>query len=429
MFQKNIQAISQTPNWKHQYYPWIICFSGLFILVIINGLTTTSLSVFDKAFLNEFHWKRDELKIRESITNGVTLFFILISGIIIDKIRVKKMLIFGSFMLTIALFSYSFVSNKFEAYFIHFLLGVSMITAGSVSCIILVSSWFKENRGLALGIVLTGTSMGSAIFSPFNQYLLQEFGWRQSFQILALFPLIILIYIVLVVKNSPTDINSNALGGVSENDNQELLKQGMTYSEAIKTHLFWLICICGFFVFYSLVGTIANIFLHITELGFSEKQASYYLSLYFIIAGIAKLLISLFTDYINLNFVFSTCCLGMILGSLGLSTMDSQYVLGAIIMMAISWGGIYSLYNLLTIKTFGLKSAGKINGTISMFEGGGALLGPFLMGYIFACYHSYQLGFFINAGLMGMVFFFSLKFKSYMNKIQYSTPYKGSKPL
>ena len=418
MLKKNNQTISKTPHWQHHYYPWIICFSGLFILVIVNGLTTTSLSVFDKAFLNEFHWKRDELKLRESITNGVTLFFILISGIIIDKIRVKKMLIFGSLILTIALFSYSFVSNKFEAYFIHFLLGISMIAAGSVSCIILVSSWFREKRGLALGIVLTGTSLGSAIFSPVNRYLLQEFGWRQSFQILALFPLIILIYVVLVVKSSPTDINLTAFGKAEEYQNIEPLQQGMTYPEATKTHLFWLICICGFFVFYSLVGTVANIFLHLLEIGFTEKQASYYLSLYFIIAGIGKLLISLFTDYINPNFVFSFCCVGMILGSVGFSTMDSEYVLGSIIIMAISWGGIYSLYNLLTIKIFGLKSAGKINGTISMFEGGGALLGPFLMGYIFACYHSYQIGFFINAGLMGMVFLFSLKFKSYMNKIQ-----------
>lgn len=418
MFIKNIQEIQQTSNWKHQYYPWIICFSGLIILLIINGLTTTSLSVFDKAFLNEFHWKRDELKIRESITNGVTLFFILISGIIIDKIRVKKMLIFGSLMLTIALFSYSFVSNKFEAYFIHFLLGVSMIAAGSVSCIILVSSWFSEKRGLALGIVLTGTSMGSAIFSPVNRYLLQEFGWRHSFQILAIFPLLILIYIILVVKSSPNDINSLALDKNENKQNPELLKQGMTYLEATKTHLFWLICTCGFFVFYCLVGTVANIFLHLLELGFTEKQASYYLSLYFIIAGIGKLLISLFTDYINPNLVFSLCCLGMIVGSLGLSTMDSTYILGSIIIMAISWGGIYSLYNIIIIKTFGLKAAGKINGTINMFEGGGALLGPFLMGYIFACYHSYQIGFFINAGLMSMVFFFSLKFKSYMNKIQ-----------
>jgi sugar phosphate permease len=238
MFQNNIRPLSTNLDWKNQYYPWIICFSGLLILVIINGLTTTSLSVFDKAFLDEFHWKRDELKLRESITNGVTLFFILISGVIIDKIRVKKMLIFGSLVLTVALFSYSFISNKFEAYFIHFLLGVSMIAAGSVSCIILVSTWFREKRGLALGIVLTGTSMGSAIFSPVNRYLLQEFGWRHSFQILAIFPLIILIYIVLVVQSSPSDMNLLALCKEEDKHNPELLAQGMSYSEATKTHLF-----------------------------------------------------------------------------------------------------------------------------------------------------------------------------------------------
>jgi MFS family permease len=421
MFQKNIQPLSPTQSWKYQYYPWIICFSGFLTLLIINGLTTTSLSVFDKAFLNEFQWKRSELKLRESITNSVTLFFIFISGVIIDKIRVKKMIIFGSSILAIALFGYSFISNKLEAYFIHFLLGVSMVAAGSVTCIILVSSWFREKRGLALGIVLTGTSMGSAIFSPVNRYLLQEYGWRQSFQILAIFPLIILIYTIFIVKNSPSDVNLTPLGNEDSPQSSELLTQGMSYSEATQTHLFWLICICGFFVFYSLVGTIANIFLHLLELDFTEEEASFYLMLYFIIAMIGKLLISLFTDYINPNLVFSICCVGMILGSLGLATMDSAYVMASIIIMAISWGGIYSLYNIIVIKTFGLKAAGKINGTINMFEGGGALLGPFLMGYIFACHHSYQMGFLINAGLMGMVFFFSLKFKSYMKKAMEKT--------
>jgi len=418
MFHKNIQPSSSNLDWKHKYYPWIICLSGLLILVVINGLTTTSLSVFDKAFLDEFHWERGELKLRESITNSVTLFFIFISGVIIDKIRVKKMLIFGSTVLCIALFSYSFVNNKFQAYFIHFLLGISMVAAGSVSCIILVSAWFSEKRGLALGIVLTGTSMGSAIFSPVNRYLLQEFGWRQSFQILAILPLIILIYVIFVVRSSPSDINITALGEDGKNEKSELLTQGMSYAEAAKTHLFWLICICGFFVFYSLVGTVANLFLHLLELGYTEREASYSLAIYFVIAMIGKLLISLFADYINPNLVFSICCVGMVVGSVGLSTMDSTYVLISIVVMALCWGGIYSLYNLIIVKTFGLKSAGKINGTINMFEGGGSLLGPFLMGYIFTSHHSYQMGFFVNAGLMGMVFFFSLKFKSYMNKIQ-----------
>ena len=419
MFHKNIQNPSLTPDWKTKYYPWIICFSGLLILIVINGLTTTALTVFDKTFLKEFKWSRQELKVRESITNGVTLLFILISGIIIDKIRVKKMLLFGTLTLAFTLFGYSFIHNKFHAYLAHFFLGISMVTAGSVTCIILVSSWFKEKKGLAIGIVLVGTSLGSAIFSPLNTFLLQEYGWRQAFQILAISPLLVFIFIFFFVKNSPSEIGTYALGSssISDNQNEDLLNQGMPYQKATKTHLFWLICICGFCTFYSLVGTIANVFLHITGLGFSENIASYYLTLYFLIAGSGKLLISLFSDYINPYIVFSTCCLLMILGILGFSSMDKSFILLSISLLALSWGGIYSLYNLIIIKSFGLKEAGKVNGTISMFEGGGAFLGPFLTAKLFNLDGNYQIPFLANAALMVFVFIISIKFKSYVNKL------------
>jgi MFS family permease len=191
----------------------------------------------------------------------------------------------------------------------------------------------------------------------------------------------------------------------------------MSYHEATKTHLFWLICICGFCTFYSLVGTIANVFLHIVGLGFSSQDASYYLTLYFLIAGLGKLLISLFSDFINPYIVFSTCCLLMITGVLGFSTLDKSLIFWSVSFLALSWGGIYSLYNLIIIKSFGLKEAGKINGTISMFEGGGAFLGPFLTAKLYNFEGSYQIPFFINAVLMVFVFIISIKFKSYVNKL------------
>ena len=108
----------------------------------------------------------------------------------------------------------------------------------------------------------------------------------------------------------------------------------------------------------------------------------------------------------------------MIAGFLGLSSMDTIFILPSITFMAISWGGIYTLYNLIAIKSFGLASAGKINGTINMFEGGGALLGPFLTGLVFTINHSYQLAFSMNAGLMVVVLLLSFRFKSYMLKLQ-----------
>jgi MFS family permease len=420
MFQENIQTQILTPNWKQKYYPWIICFSGLLILIVINGLTTTSLSVFDNAFLSEFKWTREELKLRESVTNSITLLFIFISGLIIDKIRVKKMLLFGTFTLALTLLGYSFVQNKYQAYFAHFFLGVSMITSGSVACIILVSSWFNEKKGLALGIVLVGTSLGSAIFSPLNMHLLCNYGWREAFKILSIFPAILFFYIYFFVQNSPSNIGILALGSSkksSPNIDSDLLNQGMSYKEASKTHLFWLICICGFCTFYSLVGTIANTFLHVVESGYTEHNASYFLTIYFLVAGLSKLVVSIFSDYINPYLVFTVCCLIMIVGLLGFGTMNTSLILPSIILLAISWGGIYSLYNLIAVKTFGLKEAGKINGTISMFEGGGAFLGPFLTAKIYNLENSYQVPFLINAGLMIFVFFISIKFRAYVNKI------------
>lgn len=420
MFQENIQKPTLSPNWKQTYYSWIICFSGLFILIVVNGLTTTSLSVFDNAFLSEFKWTREELKLRESVTNGVTLLFVFISGIIIDKIRVRKMLLFGTFTLALTLLSYSYIQNKYQAYYAHFFLGISMITAGSVTCIILVSSWFNEKKGLALGIVLVGTSLGSAIFSPLNTYLLHDYGWREAFKILSIFPAILFLYILFFVKNSPADIGILALGSPQKsisNIDSDLLNQGMSYREATRTHLFWLICICGFCTFFSLVGTIANTFLHVVELGYTEHNASYFLTLYFLVAGLSKLAISIFSDYINPYLVFTVCCLIMILGILGFGSMDKDLILPSILLLAVSWGGIYSLYNLIAVKIFGLKEAGKINGTISMFEGGGAFLGPFLTAKIYNIENSYQVPFLINASLMIFVFFISIKFRTYVNKI------------
>ena len=162
-----------------------------------------------------------------------------------------------------------------------------------------------------------------------------------------------------------------------------------------------LLCICGFFTFYSLGGTIANVFLYTIGLGLTEKNASYYLTLYFLIAGSGKLLISLFSDYINPYIVFSTCCLLMILGILGFSSMDKTFIILSISLLAVSWGGIYSLYNLIIIRSFVLKEVGKINGTISMFEGGGSFLGPFLTAKLFNFDGNYQIPFFINAALIG----------------------------
>ncbi|MFY7828403.1 MAG: MFS transporter [Flectobacillus sp.] len=408
--------------WIQRYYPFLICFSGLVILVVVNGLTSTTISVFDRVLLNEFQWSRSELKLRDSIPNATAFALIFLSGTLIDKFRVRRLLLTGSLILSIALYSYSLIHSKSQAYFIHFLFGIAYSLSGSVSAIILVSGWFQKHKGLALGITLAGTSLGSFLFPNLIQHWLDLWGWRSTFRHLAIFPMVLFAFIFLFVKSTPSELGLKAFGSESEPQKsdiplQEPLNEGISFEKALQTPTFWLISICGFLTFYGLLGVVANLFLHITDLGFSAKDATFALTLYFGVAFGGKLLITSLSDFFNTQRVFTLCCLLMTVSVLGFTTLNKDFIFWATAGMALSWGGIYSMYNVLTIKTFGLKSAGKINGTINMFESAGAFCGPIFTGFIYDKTHSYQIAFLIITCIMGFATLLSFLFSPPKNTL------------
>ena len=390
---------------QHRWYPWLICVSGLLILLVINGLTTTVITVFDKSLIDEFQWTHSELKLRDSIPNAVAFSLIFFSGYLIDKYKVKRIMLIGTALLSIALLSYSFISSKYEAYFLHFLFGLAYTTAGSVATIILVSSWFKESKGLALGITLAGTSLGGFIFPSIIGHWIDTVGWRQAFTYLSIIPAVLFVYILLIVRSSSDKTTKNThINPLHDNP-------GLSYQEATRTKTFWLICISGFLTFYSVVGIVSNTVLHCINLGYDEQTARLSLTMYYGVAFMGKLVISYLSDFIDTFRVFTLCCIMLTLGALGFASMIPWLVFPMTALIALSWGGIYSLYSILTLKTFGLKAAGKINGTINMFESAGAFLGPIVMATLFDYTHSYQIAFLVSAAVMTIASIFSFQFR------------------
>jgi MFS family permease len=92
------------------------------------------------------------------------------------------------------------------------ILALGLLGASTMTCVILISGWFCSQRGLAIGIALVGTSLGSIILSPVNALMIERFGWRQAFLIEAALPIVLLVFILLVVRNSPKDVGTVAHG-------------------------------------------------------------------------------------------------------------------------------------------------------------------------------------------------------------------------
>jgi MFS family permease len=251
-------------------YPWLIAFAGMLSLFVSNGMTATGITIFDPALLNEFGWGRGDFKFRDTLNLVVAGLVAPVAGILIDRVNPKYLMMTGCALLTMGYLGYSMIANGGpvplieaiavvtiaglatflylglrqllhwsvmvsgavaglvalggglaywqawsgialkQVYMIHLLFALVLSTAGSMVIIFLVSSWFVRHRGLAIGIALVGTSMGSAILPLFNPDLIAAYGWRQSYVINAAMPVLMFLVVLFLIKGTPPHAGTTA---------------------------------------------------------------------------------------------------------------------------------------------------------------------------------------------------------------------------
>jgi sugar phosphate permease len=364
----------------------------MLVLLVSNGLTATALSVYDESILKEFGWSRGELKFRDLISFWLIALLAPLGGVLIDRFGPRRMLSIGFVLLSIAYALYSRLNSLGMLYGIHVIMAVGLLCAGTMTCIILLSNWFDAKRGMALGIALVGTSLGGIVLSPVNAALIQRFGWRQTFQIEAALPIAMMLVVLLVVKNSPREVGASAVG-VDVGSQRDLRLEGLTLAEAMRTRSFWAIGLSGMLTFYSILALYNHLFLHMRGLGYEPVKAGFALSLLAMLALTGKLITGALADRLDRRAVFVGSLVVMLAGLVGLATLKPSIVLPSIAVIGLGWGGVYTLYNVLSVTNFGLKSAGRINGMISTLESLGGGLGIWLTGALYDHYGSYQVAF------------------------------------
>ena len=56
---------------------------------------------------------------------------------------------------------------------------------GVVAVPYILTEWFNDNAGFAIGVTMSSSGIGGAIFSPITAYLIQRFGWKEAIVILS----------------------------------------------------------------------------------------------------------------------------------------------------------------------------------------------------------------------------------------------------
>ena len=393
-------------------YRWIILAVCFFTITFTNGLTLGGLVVFDRELLNYLsevtggEILRQELKLKDAITLWSTAVFAFIAGIIIDRVGVRSLMVSGMFLLSATFYFYAKSDSLADMYIIHIFQGIVLSVSGMVINVVLISKWFNDNRGLAIGVLLAGTSVGNGIFPQINTFLLtiSDGDWRQVMMWLALIPLAYAPILFALIKEKPEDVEIKEDNEAKNDFKASSIEGGFTLQETLMSSNFWFLSVMAFCTFYSILAMIGHVFLMLDGEGYSPQISATGVSIIFIGGFIGKVISGKLAEMIGRKIVLVGGVAMMLAGSLlivsSIFYKNPLLIWIGLTLYGTGWGGLYTLIQLLVADLFGLIAIGKIMGVINIIDTIGGGLGPIITAVIYDSTQSYLLPFLVISALL-----------------------------
>ena len=380
-------------------------FSGSFVI----GINVYSFGLFIEPLEKEFGWTREQISLGYSLSFVSSLFAPLV-GKLID-IRGSKIFLVSSIFLV----SVGFLLRPLMTDFSHWIILNSMVFAGYPGALmipagILIQVWFPETKGRMMGLATAGHNFGGLIMPIITFALLSYFDWKISYFVFGILIFLLGIFALILVKNSPSNVNVNS--GANNNDND-----GFEFRSAIKTKQFITLTLGITFACFTYNGIMPQMVPHLTTEGLGLASATFAMTYIGAMGILSKIIFGRFSE--KYSSLYLTCA-SVLLQSLALLIilMAQGNIIGiwlGIIIFGMGFAGLGAMIALNITECFGLKSLSTIWGTLSFFGIWATFLAPWMMGRIFDSTSSYRLGHFIIVGIFFLAILFLLLTK-YLNR-------------
>jgi MFS family permease len=398
------------------FYGWWMVLVTAIALTAGPILVTGTFGLFIKPLAETFGWSRSAISLGFSIVAGFASLAAPIVGLFADRFGPRKVvlcaaLLFGSGFL-------SFLSLSASIW--HFY-GLSLFTAlGGIGLTTIpyataISRWFVRQRGVALGFMGVGVFVGGMFAPPLVTYVIAHWGWRWAYATLGLLVWSIILPVVgLFLVESPQQLGLRPDGDAEDakspvaSTHHGTSSRDSTFAEARRTLPFWLMAVSFSLLSATIHGCLTHLAPLLTDQGLSAQQAAAALMLFSAMGAVGRITTGYLLDRIPPRLVATSYFLAVVLGLLAaLGSSDERLAWLFAALLGIGFGAESDLMPYLTARYFGLKSFGEIYGWIFGAFAFGAVLGPFLMGWVFDTTGSYQLALLIlipattlGAGLM-----------------------------
>ena len=218
-----------------EYYRWIVLLYGVVLQAISVGTIIYCFTLFTLPWLDEFGSSRRDMMLTIALLQIGAGILGPFAGRALDTFSLRWVILIGLASMVLALALAQQVTALWQLWLIYAtLLPVAMTLMGTLASQTLVSRWFTDNRGFALGISAIGTNVGGIILPIFVSEWLLHVGWRGTMNnLLILSVSVVLPLTLLILRRSPATHQD-------EQSSDTVDQRVWTTKEILTTSMFWI---------------------------------------------------------------------------------------------------------------------------------------------------------------------------------------------
>ena len=195
---------------KLEFYKWLVLLSCFLIMgvafSIVNNITTLFLDPVTK----DLGFSLSSFSFIFTIGAITTSLMSPIIGKLLTKLPLKLIMSIGAILTGSGFFCYSLATKIWMFYCIAIIVGIGLTCLTTIPIATTLTHWFKDKKGLVLGISTAGAGTGSFIWMQVVSRLLISKGYTFTYAILGIIIIVVCLPLALFIMRMPPDTTIKA---------------------------------------------------------------------------------------------------------------------------------------------------------------------------------------------------------------------------
>ncbi len=391
-------------------YSWVII--GLcFLMVFVSlGFCSGGRSLYLTAITGALGIPRGAFSLNNTFRFVTTTIVNLFFGKMVYRFGTKKLICAGFVCLIAFALMNAAATNLLTFYIAGVLLGVGLSWTGTTMVSTIINRWCKKNKATFTGAVLAANGIGGAvavqILSPIIFMEGNPFGYRTSYQLVALLLAIALLLILFLYREPPkeSDEEMKTVPGKKKKI-RGTGWVGMEYEEAIRKPYLYVTLACMFLTGMVLQGLSGIAAPHMYDIGLDVDYVAVLVSISGILLSCSKFLTGYLYDRFGMRISMNICLISAFVSMAILSVLTNTPVGRVLAFIRTIFGALALpletvMLPIFATEFFGNKPFEKLVGIFVSVSAAGFAVGSPFGNVCYDIFGDYKIAFMIFAILM-----------------------------